>query len=111
MRSDNDKKDVEARYKLVTEIYEAGTTCAAEIARRISISPRTVLRYINLWKARTPVENIKPRGRPPKVSPKNRSFIRSEIAKNPFITASGLQMRLLEQKNVQVIYILITGFS
>jgi hypothetical protein len=103
MRSDDIKKEAEARYKLITEIYESGVTCVAEIARKTSISPTSVFRYIRLWKARVPVEEVKPNVRPPKITPKNRSFIGSEIAKNAFITSRELQLRLLEQSDVQVV--------
>jgi transposase len=105
MRSEDIKKEAEARYKLVTETYENGITCIAEIARKTSISRRSVSRYIRLWKARVPVEDVKPNVRPPKITAKNRSFIASEIAKQPFITAKELQLRLLEKRDVQVVII------
>lgn len=62
MQLDKAKKEAEDNYKLVTEKYEAGETCAAEIARQTNIPPRTVSRLIGQWKARTPVNEIKTKG-------------------------------------------------
>jgi len=109
MRSEDIKKEAESRYKLITEIYESVVTCVSEIARKTSISRRTVSRYIRLWKSSVPVEDVKANVRPPKITPKNRSFIASEIAKKPFISGKELQLRLLEQKNVKVFRHLTTG--
>jgi hypothetical protein len=111
MRSEDNNKVAEARYKVITEIYESGVTCVAEIARKTSISPTSVSRYIRLWKASVPIEEIKPKGRPPKITSTNRSFIGSEIAKNPYISSRDLQLRLLEQKDVQVLSHLTPGYA
>ena len=92
MKSEQAKKEAEWRYKLVTEIYETGVTSAAEIARQTSIPPRTVSRLIRLWEARTPVEEIKGKGRPPKITAQNRSFIGSEISRTPFVSSKDLQL-------------------
>jgi hypothetical protein len=102
MASEESKEKSQTRYKQVTKICETGETSAAKIARLTSIPPRTVSRLIHSWKAHTPVEEIRKRGRPSKITPQNKSFLGSEIAKNPFISSKNLQMRLFEKKGVQV---------
>jgi hypothetical protein len=102
LKSKQAKNDVQESYKLVTEIYENGETSAAAIARQTFIPPRTVSRFIELWKSRTPVNEIKGRGRPPKITPQNRSFIGSEIARNPSLSSKDLQRRLSTMKDVEV---------
>ena len=102
MPSDKPKKEAEENYKLVTEKYDAGETCAAEIARQTGIPPRTVSRYIEKWKDRTPIDEIRTIGSQTKITPQLHSFIGSEIEKDPFITAKGLQERLAEKKGVEV---------
>ena len=109
MKSEQAKKEAEARYKFVTEIYESGITSAAEIARKTSIPPRTVSRLISLWNAGASIEEVKQKGRPLKITPQNRSFIGSEIARNPFISSKELKVRLSEKKEVQVYHQLISG--
>ena len=104
MRYEDIKKEAESRYKLITEIYESGVTCVAEIARKTSVSRRTVSRYILMWKALVPVEEVKANVRPPKITSDNRSFIASEIAKKTFITAKNLQLRLLVNGRLDSIY-------
>lgn len=110
MKSEQSKKEIETRYKQVTEIYESGVTSAAEIGRITSIPPRTVLRLIRLWESRTQVEEVKGKGRPPKMSPKYRSFIGSELARNPFQSSRDIQLRLSEMKNIDVIHQSYPGY-
>jgi transposase len=102
MKSGIAKKEAQESYKKVTEIYENGETSAAAIARQTSIPPRTVSRFIKLWKAQTPVNEIKVRGRPPKITNENRSFIGSEIARNQSLSSKDLQICLLVKKGVEV---------
>ena len=96
-------------YKLVTEIYEGGIKCAAEISRKTSIPARSVSRLIALWKSGTPVEEIKSVGRPAKITPKNKSYMCSEISKTPHLSSRDLQRKLSEKKSVEVSNVFNTG--
>jgi hypothetical protein len=102
MRGKSAKEVAQERYKYITEIYESGITSAAEIFRKTSIPPQTVSRYIAQWKVRTPVDEIKSKGRPPKIRPTDRSYIGSEIANSPFLSSRDLQTRLSEKRGLQV---------
>lgn len=106
MNADKAKKEAQENYKLVTEIYEEVLTSAAEISRQTSVPARTVSRYIELWKKRIPVEEIKTKGRPLKITPANRSFICSEIARTSFLSANDLRQRLLVKKGIEVINVI-----
>ena len=103
MKSKSAKEVALENYKLVTEKFESGTTSAAEISRQTSIPPRTVSRFIELWKDRTPVDQINAKGRPPKITPAHHSYICIEIAKSPSLSSRDLQTRLSEKKGVQVV--------
>jgi hypothetical protein len=110
MRVKSAKEVAQERYMYITEIYETGVTSAAEISRRTSIPRRTVSRFINLWKARTPIEEIRPIGNPQKITPEIRSFMASEIAKSPHLSSRDIQKRLMAAKGIEVYQYLIVGF-
>ena len=109
MRERSAKEVAQERYMYITEIYDTGVTSAAEISRITSIPRRTVSRLINLWKARTPVEEIRPIGNPQKITPEIRSFMASEIAKSPSLSSRDIQKRLMASKGIEICRYLIAG--
>lgn len=77
-------------YAQIVEAFEAGITNRKVLAERFNINERTVYRFLNKWRANTPVEDIREPGRPPIVNSSNRTTLARLVAGDPLATSKEL---------------------
>ena len=79
--------------RIVALRKEKGFTYA-KIASEVGVSKSTVCKYLKMWKTKIPVSEVKPSGRPKKVTERVKRQIRTIITNNPCISSKGIAKKL-----------------
>jgi transposase len=66
----------------------------SKIAKELDVSKSTVHKYLQLWRDRVPVAEVKQAGRPRKITETVRRQIRAILPKNPAISSKGIANQL-----------------
>ena len=88
------KKSTEKLYSLIVSIFVEEGLSQRAIANRLRVSKGTVYRHLCAWKQRLPVEDMKPAGRPPKITPPIRSTLGQLVASQTVPTSKSLATAL-----------------
>jgi len=82
------------QYTQIVELREDKGLSYAKIASELGCSKSTVSKYLKMWKVKIPVAEVKPSGRPKKVTDGVKRQIRTIITKNQCISSSGISEKL-----------------
>ena len=74
-------------YQKIVELRTNDNIKQTEIASQLGISISNVEHYLSMWKRQIPVEEVRDRGRPTKLTPSVRGIIASKLDKDPFSTS------------------------
>ena len=96
------KKDAGEKYEQIIELHIHEKASVRTIASKLNTTKSTVSRHIATWKACTTVEEKKPQGRPPKITPRERTFLGQCVAAQEQPTSKSLVSALLTSRNVEV---------
>lgn len=89
-RYETQKVDNKSLYGQIVEIHTNEHVSGHTVATRLNISKSTVYNYLTMWKKQIPVEEIKPQGRPPKISSSQRSILGRFVSRQEVPTSKSL---------------------
>ena len=77
-------------YQKIVELHGNGEKTQKAIASELSVSVRTVKRYLSMWRGGVAVEDVRENGRPSKLSDSVRGKIVAELEKDKFSTSKEI---------------------
>ena len=88
--STNDTKTRKALYQRVVALREEKKLSERAIAAELNVPKTTVHEYLTEWKQKTPVSELKVRGRPKKLGSGDKRFVRQLFVTNPSSTVKDV---------------------
>jgi transposase len=99
---ENNKNRTQEIYKKVVELRINESLTYSAIARKLEISKTAVYRHLSKWKRGVPVDEIKPQGRPRKVTPPFRQTLGQLIAKQDVPTSKSISKALSAKSGMEI---------
>ena len=89
-------------YQKIVELTEERDNSRKEISSQLGISIRTIKNYLSMFRKDVPVEEVRERGRPSKLSDTIRGKITSKLQQDPFSTSKDITRAINENETTQV---------